>query len=42
LIEILLIQKFQEAFKDGKVKIVLVIPSDFSENLSLQKKQIFK
>ena len=30
--------QFQEAFKDGKVKIVLVIPSDFSENLSLQKK----
>ena len=31
-------KQFQEAFKDGKVKIVLVIPSDFSENLSLQKK----
>ncbi len=30
--------QFQDAFKDGKVKIVLVIPSDFSENLSLQKK----
>lgn len=30
--------QFQDAFKDGKVKIILVIPSDFSENLSLQKK----
>ncbi len=30
--------QFQEAFKDGKVKMILVIPSDFSENLSLQKK----
>lgn len=30
--------QFQEAFKDGKTKILLVIPSDFSENLNLQKK----
>lgn len=30
--------QFHEAFKDGKVKILLVIPSDFSDNLTLQKK----
>ncbi len=30
--------QFQEVFKNGKVKILLVIPRDFSENLTLQKK----
>ena len=30
--------QFQEAFKNGKIKILLVIPSDFTENLTLQKK----
>ncbi len=31
-------KQFQEAFKNGKNKIILIIPSDFSENLTLQKK----
>lgn len=31
-------QEFHEAFKDGKVKILLVIPSDFSENLTQNQK----
>jgi len=29
---------FENAFKDGKTKLLLVIPSDFSENLTLGKK----
>lgn len=31
-------KQFQEVFKDGKVKMLLVIPHDFSRNLTLQKK----
>ena len=30
--------QFQEVFKDGKIKIILIIPQNFSENLILQKK----
>lgn len=31
-------KEFNEVFKDGKNKIILVIPHDFSENLNSQKK----